>query len=35
MNLTVTLDTPHSARLILAGELDFVAAPQLLGAVWG
>lgn len=35
MNLTVTLDTPHSARLILAGELDFVAAPQLLGAVSG
>ncbi|BBZ79044.1 anti-sigma factor antagonist [Mycolicibacterium anyangense] len=30
MNLTVTLDTPHSARLIVAGELDFVAAPQLL-----
>lgn len=32
MNLAVTLDTPDSARLIIAGELDFVAAPQLLGA---
>lgn len=33
MNLTVTHDSPHSARLSITGELDFVAAPQLLDAI--
>lgn len=33
MNLTVTLDTPHSARLQISGDLDFVGAPALLDTV--
>ena len=31
MKLTLTLDTPHSARLRISGNLDFVTAPELLG----
>ena len=30
MKLTLTLDTPHSARLQISGNLDFVSAPEFL-----